>query len=199
MKHTAQQNGWSYFLQIAASVLIGAMITYSAMYFSQKTEQSKERDGIANIIYVDVQDKLLSMLVTLDKMPYENAISKGYHCLAKTNLDLTVCEAHLNKIVLFPSEEVRLFMTFYGNMKVLNNVLDILHNPYLQLTKENSNYWVTYYYNILCDSIKNGKAVLKVLSKQFRVQAFEEVQESLNDLEKNILSRNPELKEKLSI
>ncbi len=199
MKPSAAKNEWSYFFQIVASILIGAVITYSAMYFNQKSEQGKERYGIANIIFVDVQNKLLSMLATLDKMPYENVISEGYHCLVKTHQDLTVCEAHLNKIVLFPSEEVRLFMTFYGSIKVLNNVLDILHNPYLQLTKDASNYWVTYYYNTLCSSIKNAKAILKVLGKQYQVQTFEAVQESLNEIEKNILSRNPGLKEKLSI
>ncbi len=199
MKHKAQKNGWGYFLQIVTSVLIGAGITYSVMALNQKSEQVQEREGIANIIFVDVQNKLLSMLATLDKLPYENANSEGYHCIVKTQFDLTACEVHLNKIVLFPPEEVQLFMAFYGNMKVLNSFLDILHNPYLQLTKENSNYWISSYFNVLCSSVKNGKAVMKTLNEQYKVQTFENVQASLDELEKKILSRNPELKEKLSI
>ncbi len=199
MKHKAQTNGWGYFLQIVASVLIGAVITYSAISLNQKSEQNKERNGIANIIFVDVQNKLLSMLATLDKLPHESVISEGHQGVIKTKFGLAACEAHLHKIILFPSEEVQLFMTFYGNMKVLNNFLNILNNPYLQLTKENSNYWISFYYNILCSSIKNGKSIMKTLNEQYQVQTSEDVRASMDELEKKILSRNPELKEKLLI
>jgi hypothetical protein len=139
------------------------------------------------------------MLNTLNNQPYEKLIDDGYDMIVRTKYDLSAFEAYLSKIALFQSKEPALIMGFYGNVKILNNILDIQYDPNLPLTKKDSVHWLKNYYITIYKTVRKGKTLMKILRDNYQAQSFKGVQKYLDDLEQKILLRNPDLKEKLSI
>jgi hypothetical protein len=199
MGNKSEKSEWTKFIQNVICILIGAIIAFSATSLKEYSEKRRYRKEAAKIIYVDVQNKLLSMLNTLNNHPYEKLIEDGHDMIVRCKYDLSAFDAYISKIALFQSKEPALIMGFYGNIKILNNILDIQYDPSLPLTKKDSVHWLKNYYITIYKTVRKGKTLMKTLRDNYEAESLKGVQKKLDDLEQKILLRNPELKEKLSI
>ena len=192
-------------LIVIISVILGASITY---YFNIRTENNKKKEiekSTAKVIYIDALSKVLTQYIKLSRLTEEDifkGVLEGKQVLLSTEHDLIVFETYINNLAFFPHLVAARIIAFYGELRLINESVEILNKGVKSFDKETKTFWIEFIRSKTYSAIRKGKWVMSYFENNYDIGGIiqnKKEKERLNQLHRRIIQRDPNVEDKLTI
>ena len=174
------------------SVFIGAILTLFTTSGYDLIKENREREKLANILYIEVQNNLLNVYVMLNQIGTREEFIKWEGYVAN-NFDFRILNASIKDVQLLSTIENRNIFDFYEDLSKADEAKNML----AVTPRANKEFWLGRIYDNYLHSIKYGKFIMSDFEKTYNIHPSEEIKEDINKLEKKILKSNPDLNSKI--